>query len=123
MMEDNTPKIRRICAACGASKLLKDYIKCVQCIDGYRPRCRHCISNKIEAVYHTPRKKLEYDDNLSMYGVGKDVYIEMYKFLENIGYDLTRPIHEQFAEKYNLTLKERCKHKENKYNPKNLGLI
>jgi hypothetical protein len=123
-MEDNTPQIRKTCKACGASKLLKDYMKCEQCVDGYRPRCRHCISNNVQIDYdNTQRKKLWYDDNLSMRGVVKDVYIEMYKLLEEIGYDLTKPIDEQFAEKYNLTVKHRCKFKQNKYNPKDLGLI
>ena len=122
-MEDNTPQIRRICKACGASKLLKDYIKCNSCSGGYRPRCKHCISNEIEIAYDTPIKKREYDDNLAMHGIGKDLYIEMYQFLEKIGYDLTRPIAEQFAEKYNLTVKERCKYRKNRYNPKSLGLI
>jgi hypothetical protein len=122
-MEDNNTENRKICKSCGASKLLRDYIKCKTCQGGYTPRCRHCMSSNTEIFKNKTVKKRESQDNLSMYGIGKDTYIEMYEFFERIGYDLTRPIAEQFAEKHNLEVKKRQSHKLNRYDPESLGLI
>jgi hypothetical protein len=122
-MEDNTPEIRKICKSCGASKMVKDFVKCKSCVGGYTPRCRHCVANHKMIVRDNTKKERVSDDFLAMSGVGKDTYIEMYLFLQKIGYDLTRPIAEQFAEKHNLKFKKRSAHRLNKYNPENLGLV
>ena len=39
-------------------------------------------------------------------------YIDTYRFLKNIGYDITGDIHLQFCQKYNLEYKERGFHQE-----------
>lgn len=123
-MEDKEPVDKKICKSCGASKSFRDFVKCKTCQGGYTPRCRHCVASYNKIVYdYNRRKNKKSDDNLSMFGVGKDTYIEMYQFFEKIGYDLTRPIAEQFAEKHNLKVKKRNAHKLNKYDPKSLGLI
>jgi len=124
-MEDKEPNIRKICKSCGGSKLLRDYVKCKTCHQGYSPRCRHCMSSDTKVTYKTTttKKQNNFNDNLAMHGIGKELYIEMYQFLEKIGYDLTRPIAEQFAEKHNLEVKKRASHKLNRYDPESLGLI
>ena len=122
-MDDKTPEIRKICKSCGAFKLINDYVKCKPCVGGYTPRCKHCISRNIKIVKDTPKKERVSDDFLGISGVRKETYIEMYLCFQKMGYDLTRPIAEQFAEKHNVKFKKRCAHRLNKYNPESLGLI
>lgn len=102
---------------------MKDFVKCKSCVGGHTPRCRHCVANQKMIEKQKPEKKRGANDFLAMSGVGKDTYIEMYLFLQSIGYDLRRPIAEQFAERHNLKMKKRCAHKPNRYNPESLGLV
>jgi hypothetical protein len=122
-MEGRSTENRKICKACGSLKLFKDFVKCKSCQGGYTPRCRHCVANDRMIIKHKDKKERLNDDFLAMSGVDKESYVQMYLFLKRIGYDLTKPIAEQFAAKYNLKPKKRYAHKLNKYNPDSLGLV
>lgn len=122
-MEDNKTEIRKICKACGASKLMKDFRKHPTCAGGYYPRCKHCIANKNMIYSEKNKKQSGIDDFLGMTGTNKQTYIDMYLFLQKMGYDISKPIAEQFAEKHNLKVKQRSAHNPNKYTPESLGLI
>ena len=54
---------------------------------------------------------------LKLTNTKKTDYCDMYRFLGKIGYDLTRDIHIQFCEKYNLPLKKRPSKSQNHYGP------
>ena len=55
--------------------------------------------------------------NLRLSTTKKSDYCAMYEFLEKIGYDLNRNIHEQFCEKYGLIPKKKRKGSPNSYFP------
>jgi hypothetical protein len=122
-MEDNNTEIRKICKACGVLKLLvKHFRKHPTCAGGYYPRCKTCIASK-NMIYSEKNNKSGINDFLGMTGANKQTYIDMYLFLQQIGYDISKPVAEQFAKKHNLEVKERRANNLNKYTPESLGLI
>lgn len=76
--------------------------------------------NKV-VVRKEPKKKRtnkltsKWEDYFRLVGIKKTDYIEMYRFLKKIGYDITLPIHEQFCSKYGLKPKKRLANYKNHY--------
>ena len=113
----------KICKSCNVSKTIKEFVECKSCVGGYTPRCKFCISTgkmieREKNIVDKPEK-----DFLAMRGITRENYHDMYLFLRAIGYDLTRPIAQQFAEKHGLKVKKRHYTKTNTYSPKDFGLI
>jgi hypothetical protein len=113
----------KICKSCDVPKSIKEFVECKSCVGGYTPRCKFCISTgkmitKEKKVVSNPDQDL-----LGMRGITKDNYHDMYLFLKGLGYDLSKSIAEQFAERHGLKVKKRHYSKINKYTPDDFGLI
>lgn len=123
-MEEKEVLKTKICKACGREKELDSFYKHGKCKDGYNSRCKLCIIHRNFIRYKKETKKHTFRDNpLSGAGVTKHDYEGMWLLLKSFGYDLSRPIHEQFCEKYNLPLKKRKSQKtRDKYPPEYFDL-
>ena len=58
-----------------------------------------------------------------LWNVKKEDWIETFEFLKQIGYDLSKDIHEQFCDKHNLTPRKRKYENSIIYTPQELGMI
>ena len=119
----------KICCSCKEEKRPKDFYVNNHNKDGLSYRCKECFqSGKICVRNATPRVKYNRKgrpttDFPQLYNVKEQDWIETYKFLEKIGYDLTKNSHLQFCEKHNLKPRKRLKEKSIIYSPEDLGLI
>jgi len=82
-------------------------------VDGYTYLCKICyIENRNRVKEPKPVKKEKIkpqkDDMAKMTQCSKQDYMDMYKFFETIGYDITQNISKQFCDKYNLKYKDRA---------------
>lgn len=96
--------------------------------DGKYNRCKICVRQGLNCQPKPSNKKIkkfQREGGLFLTSIGRKDWIEMYDFLQVIGYkissDLT--IHEQFCKKYNLNTRERMSEKSKQYTPQELGLI
>lgn len=91
----------KICIACLNEKSIESFGKNKNKPGGRNPRCKVCMLNGVkkyrEPVLYNPTNHFFRLGNLK-----KEDYIDTYKFLESMGYDLKSPlsIHEQFCLKY-----------------------
>lgn len=107
----------KTCIGCLNDKPISSFGKNKQKPGGYNPRCKICMLNGVKK-HREPIITLPNDNNtLKLTPVTQQDYIDTYKFLENIGYDLKSPlsIHEQFCLKYGFEPKKRNKSKEKIY--------
>jgi hypothetical protein len=112
--EDYKSTETKICKACNIERHISFFWRVVG--EKRQSRCTVCFKNK---VYIQPRlspedrieKKSEYqkshDEILRLDAPSAKDYMLTYKFLENCGYDISKDIHKQFCEKYNLTYKKK----------------
>jgi hypothetical protein len=121
----------KVCRACGKLKHITSF-DISNTPDGRTARCKICIKhgNLIPKHLKNTGPKIERDkyvDNrdtsYSMGRVTKETYKQMYEFLQQIGYDITKSIHQQFCDKYGLKTKRRYERNENKYSIEDLDLF
>lgn len=124
-MEEKEVVKTKLCRACGREKELNSFYRHSKFKDGYNSRCKLCCIARNLIREKKKEKKHTFRDNpLSGTGVTKYDYEGMWVLLKSFGYDLSRPIHQQFCEKYNLPLKKPKSQKtRNKYPPEYFDLI
>jgi len=115
----------KICRACEKKLNIRWFYANKFGRDGYDAKCKSCkkLGIKIHRIIKTKATR-EYA-HLSLFNPKKEDWIQTYKFLKVMGYDLSseKTIHEQFCEKYNLKTRERMTEKSIQYSPKDLGLV
>lgn len=112
----------RVCKSCGKTKPIESFYRTGK-EDYLTARCRECIKSGVLIPRKGRKKSMVNTNPFGMAGVRKEDYENMFLFLKEIGYDLTKPIHQQFCEKYGLKEKERLKRKQNKFTPESFGLV
>jgi len=92
---------------------------------GYEGRCKICKKSKIlcRKKEDVKRGRPQLKNQPQLWNVRKQDWIDTYNFLEGMGYDLKKNIHEQFCIKHNLPMRKRMYEKSLQYSPKDLGLI
>lgn len=102
----------KVCRTCGKEKNISQFHNLKISPDGKSYHCKICVNQKSR-----DRKKYNYKRTTHprLTNVTKKDFYFMFRFLEQLGYDLTRPIHEQFCEKHNLTPKRPLKVKDKRY--------
>lgn len=118
--EDLTTKI---CCSCGIEKSAKSFYKINNSLQSNR--CRIC---KLQGKMCHGKMKVEKGKRNNVEGpmlinVKKQDWEKTFLFLQDIGYDLNKDIHEQFCEKHNLPTKKRGYENSTIFSPKDLGLI
>lgn len=109
------------CKACGKMKDFSQFHKnkFVEC--GYEGRCKLCklqgklIPKNKPKYQKNPRHKQEWADYFRLILTKIEDYSEMYKFFDQIGYDVKGDIHEQFCQKYGLKTTIRKPKNQNQY--------
>lgn len=93
----------KICVRCGVEKNISEFHNCKRSIDSKNPACAKCINgDNSERRNSGGSDRIDFRSGiLSM----KD-YCRTLEVLGLMGYDITKSIHEQFCEKYNLPQKE-----------------
>lgn len=98
----------KLCRACGIEKSIKSFGVNRHLPGGYNQRCKVCMS---EGKFIPPKEKYKNDSitpsdrlMLNLAFITKEDYINTFKALRMMGYDLETPktIHQQFCEKYGL---------------------
>jgi hypothetical protein len=92
----------KICAACLIEQPLKEYWTTRDNPDGLNRRCRTCVRNKNLIPMERRIKKHK---EQTMKDILKEQYNIVYQFLDTIGYDLTKDLHQQFLDRHNQKLK------------------
>ena len=103
------------CKICKVTKPLKDYHNCQKCGDGHLGICKVCKKSGKTIRDMKPKKQPKFnrmwsnfDDNfMKMKMVNKEDYRSMYEFLKGCGYDITKDIHQQFIDKWNVEVKKK----------------
>lgn len=118
----------KVCCSCKKEKEITSFYRNAAMPTGWEARCKLCKQNKLKCRkpngtgrYSTGRPK--HRDTPQLWNVRKEDWIETYEFLKTMGYDLSKNIHEQFCERYNLQPRKRMKEKSIQYSPKDLGLV
>lgn len=113
-----------MCCGCSKEKPLTSFYKSKMVKSGYDNKCKICKQQG--KLCRTGRKRV-YNASLKrgpmLISVSTEDWIEAYRFLQRIGYDLSLNIHEQFCQKHNLNTRKRGYEKSKQYSPKDLGLI
>ena len=122
-MKDIKTSETRTCASCNTKKSIKQFYRNNALIDGYEKRCKSCKINNISSrVKAEPKEKYNVELSMNLVGLKEDDFKSTYLFLQRIGYDLKRSIHEQFCEKYNLPVNPVPYTTKYHFSPKDLGL-
>lgn len=120
-MEQLEPVEKKICRACGVEKRLKSFQTLKSGNKG--GVCNLCKSLGKKIPREPKPSRIPKNIALQMRFVRKEDYVEMYQFLQEKGYDLSKDIHVQFCEKYGLTPNSPKRTFKNHYSPSDLGLI
>ena len=104
-MEEET----RICAACEIEQPIYEFWGDNSIVGGKNRRCRTCVRNKI--LIPTERRLSKFSEQ-SRKDLLKEEYDIVYSFLETIGYDLTKDLHQQFLDRHNPNLKVPMKYQK-----------
>lgn len=120
-MEQKNPVESFICKACKLEKPSTKFYRNKNCVSGFHPRCKMCMKTGIK-INQGPKKKSAFSTKarLTLRNPEAVDYIDTFLFLEKIGYDLTKDIHIQFCEKYNLTPNNPIEVFNNSYKPHQL---
>jgi hypothetical protein len=98
--------MKKICSSCGLEKKLESFGKNKQVPGGIEKRCKIC-KNNYNKKYRKENSTGVDGRMLKLNPTKKEDWCKTYQFLKQIGYDVTKDIHEQFAKKNGLTYKER----------------
>lgn len=116
----------KTCCACKKEKEIKSFYRNMMMPSGWESRCKLCRQNKLKCRKGKSKRnaaKPALKNVPQLWNVRKRDWIETYEFLKSIGYDLSKNIHEQFCERYNLQPRKRMYEKSIQYSPKDLGLV
>lgn len=110
-MENNTCKI------CFNTKSITNFHKNKSMKSGYENVCKQCRKLGRVIVRKPPMLKVERDwvIEFKLNCPTKKDYQLMYQFLTNIGYDISKDIHKQFCDKYDLSYKNRSQISQSHY--------
>lgn len=108
------------CKICKITKPFKEYHACQKCGDGHLGVCKTCKKEGKTIRETLPKKQPKFnrmwsnfDDNfMKMKMVNKEDYLTMYEFLASCGYDVTKDIHQQFIDRWNVGDKKPLKYKK-----------
>lgn len=120
-MKELEPVEKKICRACNISKRLKSFQTLKSGNKG--GVCNLCKSQGKKIPKEIKTKTIPKNIALQLGFIRKEDYIEMYKCMELMGYDLTQDLHEQFCRKYGLTPNSPKQTFNNYYTQKDCGLI
>ncbi len=125
---DTSTLVQKMCKACKMIKDIKNFHKNLQFRDGHDARCKLCKQKGITCTkkgsHNEFQKKIKDADNgLKLSSVRREDWLDTYKLLGDMGYDLTKNISEQFCEKYNLNYREKKDKKGLYKTPKDLGIV
>jgi hypothetical protein len=103
---------KRECRDCNKKKQLNHFYKSYNYVDGYTPMCKICYIERRDRIKEPKANKKEKiqplkSDMAKMTVCSKQDYMDMYKFFETIGYDITQNISKQFCEKHDLKYRDR----------------
>jgi hypothetical protein len=128
-MKVKKEEIYKVCPACGMKKNLKGYYRMRNYPDGYSPRCKRCILDRVIIPRNSqfkeqpkPEHLKTHEEILDMRGVTPNDIRESYLLLTSIGYNVCENIHLQFCEKYGLKPKKKRYSKPRSTNPQSLGI-
>ncbi len=108
--------MNKTCIVCKKVKSAESFHKSKAYSDGRNSKCAICVNH-----YNKGRTKVNKKETdpalrgLIIVHPKKDDFHQMFLFLQSIGYDPSKDIHQQFCEKYNLTYKKRDDHSKNKF--------
>lgn len=112
----------QMCRACGKVKKIQSYYKNAKYSSGFDSSCKVCRRDGVK-VYKTndgegiSTKKRNKPEGCDFTGMAKVDWQKLYKFLNEIGYDIHGDIHAQFCKKHNLPYKERPKQNTISFTP------
>jgi hypothetical protein len=95
-------KETKICAACEIEQPMNEFWGDNSMDDKKGRRCRTCVRNKNLIPMERRIKKHK---EQTMKDILKEQYNIVYQFLDTIGYDLTKDLHQQFLDRHNQKLK------------------
>ena len=122
-MKDIKTSETRTCASCDVKKPINQFYRNNALIDGYEKRCKTCKINNISSrVKAEPKEKYNAEVTMNLVGLREDDFRSTYLFLQSIGYNLSKNIHEQFCLKYNLPFNPERYETNYYFSPKDLGL-
>lgn len=99
--------MEQVCTCCGKLKRIESFGKNNQQKSGYEKVCKICRNHKAKTKRQLNPKPKSKRDGMRMSGLRKSDWCGLYKFLQEIGYDVNGDIHRQFVEKHDLVYKER----------------
>ena len=112
----------KICCSCENEKPITHFYKNSK--KSIASRCKLCNLQKKMCVNETRSKlKNKKEDGPQLFNVSKNDWEKTFLFLQSIGYDLKKDIHEQFCKKHNLTTTKRAFENSIIYSPKDLNMI
>ena len=115
-----------LCIACNIKKPINQFYRNNALIGGYEKRCKICKKNNISSrqkndkIYKSTKSTGDFSP--SLVGLSQEDFRSCYLFLQKIGYDLNRNLHEQFCEKHNLPVNPEPYKTKFYFSPKDLGL-
>jgi methylphosphotriester-DNA--protein-cysteine methyltransferase len=120
-MEQLEPIEKKICRACNIAKKLKSF----QTLKSGNKAgvCNLCKSQGKKIPKEHKSKPVIKNIALQLGFIRKEDYVEMYKAMEKMGYNLSKDLHEQFCKKYGLTPNKPKQKFNNYYTQKDCGLI
>ena len=120
-MEQLKPLETKVCKACNIEKDIKNFHRQAAVSDGYMARCKKCkLVGKLIPKEKKEKKEIR---PLTLANPSAQDYINMYKFMESIGYSLKEDLHIQFCKKYGLTPSNPKQTFSSYYSQKDCGLV
>lgn len=104
------------CNTCGKIKRIESFGKNKMMKDGIENRCKICKSN-YQRAYLAKKPRPQAESGPKLQGITKNDWCVTYELLSIMGYDITKDIHLQFAEKYGVRYKKRPKRNKIQYPP------
>lgn len=120
---EKEPLKTKICCSCGIEKSIKSFYIIKN--SAQANRCRICkVEGKMcNSKMNVEKTKRNIVEGPMLINVKKEDWVKTFLFLQDIGYDLKKDIHEQFCEKHNLPTRKRYWEASTIFSPKDLGLI
>ena len=120
-MEQLEPEEKKICRACGIQKRLKSFQTLKSGNKG--GVCNLCKSQGKRIPREPKPSRIPKNVALQLGFIRKEDYIDMYKTMELMGYNLSEDLHIQFCKKYGLTPNSPKQTFNNYYTQEDCGLI
>lgn len=101
--------------SCGRTKSLDSFTRNKNMVDGRLNRCKICHNARMKK-YRVKEKNDPFTRALRLYNTKKEDWCMMWDLLAEMGYDLEKDVHEQFAMKYSVPFKEKPPERIKSYN-------